>query len=158
MGRVDWFSLLSIVQYPIHIEKVNNALMTPLALRVFMGGGGSHAPQQNLARLRIAFGDDATCNTTIYNWFAEFKRGRVNLSDEFRDGRSSTAVNNKNIDAVRRMIETDNYVTYRGVWASLGMGMNRIQSMLHKHLGMRKLCSRWIPHKLTKAQKMDRVT
>ncbi|GBP58648.1 hypothetical protein EVAR_38109_1 [Eumeta japonica] len=48
----------------------------------------------------------------IYNWFTEFKCGRVNLSDEFRDGRPSTAVNNKNIDAVRCMIETDRHVTY----------------------------------------------
>ncbi|GBP79117.1 hypothetical protein EVAR_54477_1 [Eumeta japonica] len=36
----------------------------------------------------------------------------VNLSDEFRDGRPSTAVNNKNIDAVRRVIETERHVTY----------------------------------------------
>ncbi|GBP47970.1 hypothetical protein EVAR_40394_1 [Eumeta japonica] len=34
-------------------------------------------------------------------WFSDFKRGHVNLSDEFRDGRSSTAVNNKNIDTMR---------------------------------------------------------
>ncbi|GBP97397.1 hypothetical protein EVAR_69871_1 [Eumeta japonica] len=46
----------------------------------------------------------------IYNWLAEFKRGHINLSDEIRDGRPSTAVNNKNVDAVRRMIETDTHV------------------------------------------------
>ncbi|GBP45960.1 hypothetical protein EVAR_41262_1 [Eumeta japonica] len=39
--------------------------------------------------------------------------------DEFRDGRPSTAVNNKNIDAVRRMIETDMYVTYHAIQAAL---------------------------------------
>ncbi|GBP92131.1 hypothetical protein EVAR_100306_1 [Eumeta japonica] len=53
---------------------------------------------------------------TIGNWFVEFKRGRVNLSDEFRDdplrGRRSGRPNNKNIDAVRRMIETDRHVSY----------------------------------------------
>ncbi|GBP17693.1 hypothetical protein EVAR_8681_1 [Eumeta japonica] len=49
---------------------------------------------------------------TIYKWFAEFKRDRVNLSDEFRGGRPSTAVNNNNIDAVRRIIEADSHVTY----------------------------------------------
>ncbi|GBP28349.1 hypothetical protein EVAR_11812_1 [Eumeta japonica] len=49
----------------------------------------------SVARLRTAFGDEVSCKTTIYNWFVELKRGRVNLSDEFRDGRPSTAVNNK---------------------------------------------------------------
>ncbi|GBP75145.1 hypothetical protein EVAR_42388_1 [Eumeta japonica] len=44
---------------------------------------------------------------TIYNWFAQFKHSRVNLIDEFRDGRPPTAVNNKYIDAVRTMILTE---------------------------------------------------
>ncbi|GBP34921.1 hypothetical protein EVAR_26512_1 [Eumeta japonica] len=59
----------------------------------------------------------------IYNWFAKFKRDHVNLSDEFRDGRPSKAVINKNIDAVRRMIETDRHVTYHEIRASLGIGL-----------------------------------
>ncbi|GBP35643.1 hypothetical protein EVAR_33846_1 [Eumeta japonica] len=39
-----------------------------------------------------------------------------------------------------------------------GIAMSRVQSILHKRLGMKKLCSRWIPHNLTDAQKTDRVT
>ncbi|GBP24232.1 hypothetical protein EVAR_80085_1 [Eumeta japonica] len=46
----------------------------------------------------------------IYNRLAELKRRRVNLSDKFCDGCPATAVNNKNIDAVRRMIKTDRQV------------------------------------------------
>ncbi|GBP76350.1 hypothetical protein EVAR_52992_1 [Eumeta japonica] len=95
---------------------------------------------------------------TIYNWCAEFKRDRVNLSDEFRDGRLSTAVNYKSIHAMRRMIETDRHVAYHDIRASLGIGVRQIQSILHKYLGMKNLCSWWIPYNLTKAQKTDRVT
>ncbi|GBP85031.1 hypothetical protein EVAR_54184_1 [Eumeta japonica] len=43
--------------------------------------------------------------------FTEFKRGCVNLNDEFRDTRPLTVLNNKKIDAVRRIIETDRHVT-----------------------------------------------
>ncbi|GBP09233.1 hypothetical protein EVAR_4088_1 [Eumeta japonica] len=71
--------------------------------------------QQSSARLRTAFGDETPCKTTIYNWFAEFKRGRINLNDEFRDRRLSMAVNNKNIDAVRPVIETDRHMTYHEI-------------------------------------------
>lgn len=39
---------------------------------------------QSIARLQSAFSDEAPCKTTIYSWFAEFKRGRVNVSDESR--------------------------------------------------------------------------
>ncbi|GBP63974.1 hypothetical protein EVAR_25125_1 [Eumeta japonica] len=63
--------------------------------------------QQSFARLRTVFGDEAPYNTAIYNWFAEFKRGRVNLIDEFHDGYPSTTVKTKNIDVARRVIETD---------------------------------------------------
>ncbi|GBP84768.1 hypothetical protein EVAR_66523_1 [Eumeta japonica] len=55
---------------------------------------------QSFARYRNAFDNVAPCKTTIYNGFAEFKRGRVNFSDEFSDDRLSTAMNNKNNDAV----------------------------------------------------------
>ncbi|GBP93137.1 hypothetical protein EVAR_46079_1 [Eumeta japonica] len=68
----------------------------------------------SLAQLQSAFGDEAPCKMFIYNWFAEFKRAVVNFSDEFRDGHPYT-VNNKNIDSMRRMIETDKHVTYHGI-------------------------------------------
>ncbi|GBP30673.1 hypothetical protein EVAR_75894_1 [Eumeta japonica] len=47
------------------------------------------------------------------------KRGCVNLSDEFRDGRPSTAVNKKNIDTVYCTIETERHVIYHEIRASL---------------------------------------
>ncbi|GBP13996.1 hypothetical protein EVAR_102688_1 [Eumeta japonica] len=74
-----------------------------------------------------------------YNWLTEFKRGRVNLSNEFHDGRPSTAVNNKNIDAVHRMIETDMHMTCHEIGASWGIGnlitflQKRTQGAGHRH-------------------------
>ncbi|GBP67771.1 hypothetical protein EVAR_22172_1 [Eumeta japonica] len=41
----------------------------------------------------------------VPNITTEFKRGRVNLSEELRDGRPSTAFNIKNIDDMHRVIE-----------------------------------------------------
>ncbi|GBP55879.1 hypothetical protein EVAR_89705_1 [Eumeta japonica] len=78
------------------------------------------ATQQSLAWLETTFNNEVPGKATIYNWLAEFKRGRVNLSDKFRDGRPSSAMNNKNIDAVRHMIETDRHVTYHNIQACLG--------------------------------------
>ncbi|GBP83584.1 Putative uncharacterized protein FLJ37770 [Eumeta japonica] len=114
--------------------------------------------QQSLIRLQTVFGDQATEKTTIYNWFAIFKRGCINLNDEFRDGRPSTAMNNKNIDSVRRIIETNRYLTYDDIRTSLGIGINLIQSIVHKHLG-KKNCTRGEFHTIsTEVQKTYRVT
>ena len=54
--------------------------------------------KQCIDRLHLTFGDEAS-NRTVYNWFAEFQRGRTFLSDELREGRPSTSVVGTNVDA-----------------------------------------------------------
>ena len=44
----------------------------------------------------------------------------------------------------------DHHVTYREIGTS-------IHSILHEHLTVKKIFSRWIPHNLSIAQKKDRV-
>lgn len=113
--------------------------------------------QECFESLRETFGNEAPSEKTIYNWFAEFRRGRESVSDESREGRPKSVVNPKNIDAVRKMIEEDRHVTYREIEATLGISKTAIQSILQEHLAVKKICSRWIPHNLTEAQKEARV-
>lgn len=113
--------------------------------------------QQCFDRLHSAFGDEAPSVQTIYNWFNEFKRGRRSLKDESREGRPKTAVVPENIDAVRELIKEDRHVTYREIEASLGISPPAIHTILHDHLAVKKICSRWIPHNLTNAEKKARV-
>ncbi|GBP40698.1 hypothetical protein EVAR_36434_1 [Eumeta japonica] len=56
-----------------------------------------------------------------------------------------------NISAVRRMIETDKRVTYQQSQTNLGIRMSQLHKILHEHLPVRKLCTRWIPHNLSEA-------
>ncbi|KAG5347244.1 SETMR methyltransferase, partial [Acromyrmex charruanus] len=112
-------------------------------------------PKQCIDRLHLAFGDEAPSNRTVYNWFAEFHRGRTFLCDEFREGRPSTSVVATNV--VHKMIERDRHMTYREIQTSLGIDVKTIHTILHDHLSVRKLCSRWISHNLTEAQKQARV-
>ncbi|GBP31938.1 hypothetical protein EVAR_18477_1 [Eumeta japonica] len=113
---------------------------------IVLPGLANLAPRVDV--LRLITGDTALFTALIM----------ISPSDEFRDDSPSTAVNNKNIDAVRRMIETNRRVTFHEIRASLGMGMSQIQSIVHKHLAVKKLCSWWTSRGLTKAQKTDRVT
>ena len=62
-----------------------------------------------------------------------------------------------NVDAVSEMIERDWHIIYREIQASLGIDMKTIHTILHDHLSVQKLCSRWIPHNLTEAQKQAHV-
>ena len=47
----------------------------------------------------------------------------------------------------------DRRVTYREKGPSLGISSTSIHSILHEHLAVKKICSRWMPHNLTNAQK-----
>ena len=80
------------------------------------------------------------------------------LSDEKREGRLSSAVNDKNIKTARHLIIANNRITYKEMNSSLGVDMNAIQKVLHGYLGVRKLCARWIPHRLAEKQKHARVS
>lgn len=109
--------------------------------------------QQCIDRLKSAFGDEAPSRSSVFSWYNEFKRGRHSLKDEPREGRPISAVTPENIDAVRKLIEEDRHVTYQEIQATLGISGTSTHSILHEHLHVRKLCSRWIPHKLNDAQK-----
>ena len=113
--------------------------------------------QECIDELKSLYGYEAPSYSTVKNWYNEFNRGRRSLKDEFREGRPKTAVVPENIDAVRELIMQDRHVTYLQIEACLCISPTSIHSILHEHLAVKKVCSRWIPHNLTIAQKKARV-
>ena len=113
--------------------------------------------QQCIDELISIFGDEAPSRTCIYRWHGEFKRGRNSLQDEFREGRPKSVVVPETIDAVRQMILQDRHVTYREIETTIGISGTSIYSILHEHLTVKKICSRWIPHNSAIAQKNQSI-
>ena len=58
---------------------------------------------------------------------------------------------------MRQLILQDRHVTYREIKTTIGISGASIDSILHKHLTVKKICLRWILHNLSIAQKNDRV-
>lgn len=112
---------------------------------------------QSHQNLVAAFGDNSPSLSTISYWFREFKRGRCTLEDEPRPGRPAVAVCAENIIATEKLIKENRNITHRDIQEELGIGSSAVDIILHKHLGVRKLASRWIPHLLTEEQKQARV-
>ena len=110
--------------------------------------------KQSLERLQAAFGNEAPSRTTVYNWFAEFRRGRNSLEDDPRSGRPTTETI---VAAVRRMIEEDSRVTVLQIAESVGISSGSVSNILHDVLGLSKVSARWVPHMLTDEQKCKRV-
>ena len=113
--------------------------------------------QECTDQLTSTFGDEAPSFATVKRWYNEFNRGRHSLTDEIREGRPKSVVVQENIDAVQNLILEDRHVTYCEIEATIGISSTSIHKILHDHLAVRKVCSRWIPHNLTKTQKDARV-
>ncbi|GBP51217.1 hypothetical protein EVAR_85428_1 [Eumeta japonica] len=56
------------------------------------------------------------------------------------------------------MKQTDKSVTYQQIRTSLSIGMGQVYKIFQEHSTVRKLCTRWLPHNLTAAQKLRRVS
>ena len=81
----------------------------------------------------------------------------VSLQDEFREGHPKSVVVLETIGAVHQLILQDYHVTYREIEKTLGTSRTSIQSILHEHLTVKKICSRWIPDNLSIAQKNQSI-
>lgn len=115
------------------------------------------AQQESLERLKQAFGDAAPSRATVFNWYAEFKRGRERVKDEPHPGRFCSAVTEENVNRVKALVKQDRRISIRQIEQTLNIGSAAAQTILHERLGLRKLSARWIPHLLTEEQKQRRV-
>ncbi|GFS82437.1 putative DD34D transposase [Nephila pilipes] len=113
--------------------------------------------QECFDELNSLYSDKAPSYSTVKNWYNDFNRGRCSIQDESRAGRPKSVVVPEKINAVRELIKQDRHVTYLEIEASLDISMISINKILHEHLSVKKICSRWIPHNLTNAQKKARV-
>ena len=94
----------------------------------------------------------------MFDWFAEFRRGRRSLEDEERCGRPSSAVTDENIAAVQAMVELDARTTVTQLEREIDISSGSIRSILLERLHLSKVSTRWVPHQLTPEEKVARVT
>ena len=59
---------------------------------------------ESLVNLTSAFGEKAPSRATVFNWFAEFRRGRASLEDEQRSGLLFSFVQEDSIAAVEKLV------------------------------------------------------
>uniref|UniRef100_A0A1B0G5T2 Uncharacterized protein n=1 Tax=Glossina morsitans morsitans TaxID=37546 RepID=A0A1B0G5T2_GLOMM len=101
--------------------------------------------------------DSAPSRQMVEKWFADFKRGRTNTDDAERCGRPNSAVVPEKIKKVHEIVLEDRKVKLREIADTLRISEGSVFTILHEHLAMRKLCSKWVPRLLTFDQKRQRV-
>ena len=97
--------------------------------------------------------DSAPSETTVKRWYADFKHGHTGTNDAEHSDHPNSSVVPENIKKLHKLVLADRKFKLN---YSSGVGDIRRQcifTILHEHLLMRKLCSKWVLYLLTVYQK-----
>lgn len=107
--------------------------------------------------LTTAHGPDVVSYSTVQRWSKKTNDGIMEIEDDPRSGRPVTELTEENIQAVQRIIEKDPHSTYDDIEEDTSLSRGTIQTIIHSHLKLKKVTSRWVPHELTPEQKQQRM-
>ncbi|GFU02052.1 mariner transposase [Trichonephila clavipes] len=99
------------------------------------------------------YSDFAPGKSAIEKWFTKFKRGEMSTEEDARSGRPKEAVTDKKIKKVHKIISDNRKVKLIEIAETLKISKEHVGDSVNEYLDMRKLCSKWVPHKLTIDQK-----
>ena len=89
----------------------------------------------------------------VKRWYADFKCSRTDTNDAERSDNSNSAVVLENTKKLHKLVLADRKLKLRKIAEELKISGGSILTILHEHLSMRKLCSKWVPGLLTVDQK-----
>lgn len=107
--------------------------------------------------LKTAISDHAPSLRTVQRWFKHFKGGNEVLKDKPRSGRPITGITKENIRRVNDVIEDDPWCSYDEIEAETSLSRGTIFNIIHDHLKLKKVTSRWVPYDLTEENRQERV-
>ena len=101
-------------------------------------------------------GEHAQSYATVRNWVAQFKRGDFSTCDAPRPGRPKTVTTPENIYQIQELILEDRRISAKSIGEQLSISRERVGSINHEDLDMRKLSAKWVPKCLNAGQKRQR--
>jgi len=131
----------------------NNIETRTVRLFFFLQG---KAPREIHAILTETLGEHAPLCATVKNRMAQFKRGDFSTCDAPRPGRHKTVTTPEIIDQIHELILEDFRISAKSIAEQLGISRERVGSIIHEDLDMRKLSAKWVPKYLNADKKRQR--
>ena len=98
--------------------------------------------------LADVYGTSAPSYAQVKFWVGEFKPRRTSLEDEARSGRPLDATDEEMCKKVRDLVYSDRQIQVEEIAQALGISHGSVSTILHDHIGMRKLTACWDPNPL----------
>jgi histone-lysine N-methyltransferase SETMAR len=107
--------------------------------------------------LKEAYEEEVLPISTAYRWFKKFSEGREAFLKIGGPGAPRKKTSQTFVNAASVIIREDARITIRKLAFHLGTSFGSAYNIVTKELGLRRICSRWIPRVLTTEQKSSRV-
>jgi len=113
-------------------------------------------PKEIHAILTETLQEHASLYVTVKSWVAQFKRGDFSTCDAPRPGQPKTVTTLEIIDQIHELILEHRGVSAKSIAGQLGISRERVGSIIHEDLDMRKLSAKWVPKCPKAGQKRQR--
>lgn len=109
------------------------------------------SPPDICKNINSTHGQGTVSVRTCQRWVSKFNDGKVDCSDAKRSGRPSLDLD----DQILQILEEDKYSTTRQIAEELGVCHETVRKKLNE-MGKRYLVNKWIPYRLSEANKLRR--
>ncbi|EGI61741.1 FLJ37770-like protein [Acromyrmex echinatior] len=96
--------------------------------------------------MKQVYGDNCVAHASVYEWYTRFKNGREDINDDAHTGRPKSTINENSIEVVRNFIKHEPKSSVRYMEMELNIPKSTIYRILTEHLGLQKVCARFVPH------------
>jgi len=103
------------------------------------------APKEIHAILIESLREHAPSYATIKNWVAQFKRGDFSTCNAPHPGRPKIVTIPEITDQIHELILEDHWILAKSIAEQLNISCERVGSIIHEDLEMRKLSAKWVP-------------
>ena len=94
---------------------------------------------------------------TVRHWKNKFESNVESIKNAPKSGRPKYAAPKEIVSKIKEIIEGDARYTICDIARKVGISLSTVQLILKKHLKVRKVFARWVPHLLTDEQNRQRV-
>ena len=110
-----------------------------------------------MTEISTAFGPSCVSYDTVRRWKKKFEFGVESIKNAPKSGRPKSASRKEIVSKIKEIIEGDARFTGRDIARKVGISLSTVHLILKKHLKVRKISARRVPHVLTDEQKRQRV-
>ena len=113
--------------------------------------------RQLMTEISTAYGPSCVSYDTVRSWKKKFEADVESIKNAPKSGRPKSVSRKEIISKIKEIIEGDARFTVHDIARKVGISLSTVHLILKKHLKVRKISARWVPHLLTDEQKRQWV-